>query len=449
MALFLFFNCVFDLIVARPEQFEFTREFLPELFTQVYSSLVVKLGIKALPNLAVDVFQRREQCLNPTYSPTDQPHVIPREQNSLRGEVWIDFLMYNNPSVNDRLFKVMQKVALLPAGTTSAVVTQAPSVPASVFALPLTSLSVNGGYLRDLPSAFLVTAPYLKELSLDGNWVSTISPHLARCVSLTKLSLARNSIRRFPAILMCVPPPHLRSPSRPSLESLSLEANQLVDVENIALLTSLKSLNLSWNALSRLPVSMARLTGLTYLSLAHNKLTHVPTVTIHSLTALQVHFAPPSRSVDPSVRSSIWATMRSPFSLMAFGASTPWSTSTSGSVSSLPPSLASDPSKHNKLKELPPTIFTCTSLTQLNATDNQLTEVHFTIGELRSLEILNLNTNLIKTLPNTLVGCASLVRLFMRNNRLTCVPSLLFSPPSHLGPVKSLCGSTVSNACSG
>ncbi|NCA28483.1 MAG: leucine-rich repeat domain-containing protein [Proteobacteria bacterium] len=70
----------------------------------------------------------------------------------------------------------------------------------------------------------------------------------------------------------------------------------------------------------------------------------------------------------------------------------------------------------NQITSLPETIGNLTSLQELYLSENQLTSLPETIGNLNSLQILNLSDNQITSLPETIGNLTSLQRLFLINN---------------------------------
>ncbi|NEQ52634.1 MAG: TIR domain-containing protein, partial [Leptolyngbya sp. SIO3F4] len=143
----------------------------------------------------------------------------------------------------------------------------------------------------------------------------------------------------------------------------------------IVQLTSLTSLDLSYNQLSELPPEIVQLTSLTSLDLGSNQLSELPPeiVQLTSLTSLYL-----------------------------------------GS---------------NQLSELPPEIVQLTSLTSLSLMKNQLSELPPEIGQLTSLTSLDLYQNKISELPLELRHLP-LTQIDLSGNPLPIPPEILGSPNS-------------------
>ena len=73
----------------------------------------------------------------------------------------------------------------------------------------------------------------------------------------------------------------------------------------------------------------------------------------------------------------------------------------------------------NQLKELPSSIGNLTSLTRLESVGNQLRELPSTIGNLTSLTHLKVSFNQLSELPSTIGNLTSLTRLELNHNQLS------------------------------
>lgn len=83
--------------------------------------------------------------------------------------------------------------------------------------------------------------------------------------------------------------------------------------------------------------------------------------------------------------------------------------------------------RDNKLKALPEEIGECTSLTELLLTGNQLVDLPEGIGRCSHLEVLLANRNQLAALPAGLIGCSALIQLDVTGNKLTDIPGSILT----------------------
>jgi hypothetical protein len=144
-----------------------------------------------------------------------------------------------------------------------------------------------------------------------------------------------------------------------NLQRLTLTSNALVTLpDELARCVNLRTLVLDRNAISHVPDSvLAALTKLQTLSLAHNKLTTMPSVS--SLVKLE--------------------------KLSVAG---------------------------NALASLPHGVSKCASLEELDASDNPIRAIDPSLGALTRLRVLNVDGTLVNGVPpEVFIGCASLVTM--------------------------------------
>ena len=88
----------------------------------------------------------------------------------------------------------------------------------------------------------------------------------------------------------------------------------------------------------------------------------------------------------------------------------------------------------NQLETLPESIGNLGSLQELNLGDNQLATLPESIGNLSSLEYLYLNSSQLATLPESIGNLSSLQRLYLNRNQLTTLPESI----GNLGSLQEL-----------
>ena len=72
-----------------------------------------------------------------------------------------------------------------------------------------------------------------------------------------------------------------------------------------------------------------------------------------------------------------------------------------------------------KLKEIPPEVFTLTHLQYLNLSNNKIGSIPSDISKLDRLQFLNLSNNKIRYIPNEISALIELQILYLGRNRLT------------------------------
>ncbi|XP_078050920.1 leucine-rich repeat-containing protein 40 [Augochlora pura] len=194
---------------------------------------------------------------------------------------------------------------------------------------------------------------------------------------LKTLDLSYNSLTKISSKIECLS----------ELTTLLLHNNSLEDLPpEIGSLSKLKILNLSNNKIKKLPLEFYKLSEVRELSLKDNSLTEL----------------------DPAMGDLI---MLSHLDLSC------------NKLSELPVGmgylvrLTSLDVSHNALKELPPDLTNMRALLQLDASNNEL-ETLPPLGELRKLQSLMLHINKLTTFPD-LSGCTMLRILHLADNNIT------------------------------
>lgn len=199
---------------------------------------------------------------------------------------------------------------------------------------------------------------------------------------LTTLDLSHNRLTRIPDGLE----------SSSSLLVLNLSHNRISSIPNqlFVHLTDLLSLDLSNNELQTLPPQMRRLTNLQTLMLNNNPLDHF------QLRQL------------PSMKNLTTLHMRN----------------THRNLTNMPPSLESLTSltdvdlSCNQLPKVPDALYTLTNLKRLNLSSNLIVELSLALEVWQELEVLQLSDNELTSLPASLCKLSSLKRLYVNYNKL-------------------------------
>jgi len=150
----------------------------------------------------------------------------------------------------------------------------------------LTSLNLSGCYLTAVPPAVLSQMPALKVLNLSGNDLRILPNDLfQRLPELRELDLSETVFGAFPGALAggaAAPPPL-------ALTRLALSGCQLSSsVEQLRSMPALRSLDLSRNGLTALPVDLGqRLPQLTEIKLSINSFRAVPLAALSGATSLE------------------------------------------------------------------------------------------------------------------------------------------------------------------
>ena len=212
--------------------------------------------------------------------------------------------------------------------------------------------------------------------------LSTLPESIGKLSSLQTLDLSWNNLTTLPESIG----------NLKSLAYLVLEANKLTTLpDSIGQLSSLKELNLSNNQLSILPESLTKLKLLQVLNLEENQLTSLPEL-ITKLESLQ----------ELNLGYNQFTTL--PESI--------------GNLKSLQKLSLEE----NRFMTLPESITKLESLQKLYLYWNQLRTLSESIGNLSSLQLLDIRWNQLRTLPDSIGNLTSLQRLELENNKLSTLP---------------------------
>jgi len=178
-------------------------------------------------------------------------------------------------------------------------------LPVSIGALPaLTNLNIGSNYIRELPTS-MGSCQQLAEFNASNNKLEQLPDFIGDLRTLTKLDLSRNRIKELPDSIGSLPvlqnfllmdndleqlPVAFGELSR--LNVLLLSRNKLKDLPpSFGRLESLMQLNLSQNQIKKLPEWFSSLSALKNLNLIHNELEDVSPINFMStLTTLEISF---------------------------------------------------------------------------------------------------------------------------------------------------------------
>jgi len=236
-------------------------------------------------------------------------------------------------------------------------------IPADIERLDqLESLLLDECGLTEVPKT-LFNLPYLRQLSLCNNQLEGLPPGINKLRELRVLKIDDNQLASLPAELWQLP----------MLRSLSLQKNKLkkLYLPGKAPFAPLKKLNLSHNAIGRLPKPLFQFTGLEELVLHRNRIATLP---------------PEIDRLEKVFRLDL---------------------------------------SNNRLKTLPGSIYKLLMLRQLRLSKNRISTLPQSIAQLTWLSELYLDNNQIERFPAALNHCPRLRTLSLSKNQLASLPSAL------------------------
>lgn len=268
----------------------------------------------------------------------------------------------------------------------------------------LQKLNLAGNRFSSLPNS-IVNLKSLRDLNLSKNMFTVLPESLIYLSSLEKLNFSENSLVSLPEWIG----------SLKAIKNINLYRTKLSSLpESIGNLKTLRELNLSWNHLQVLPETIGNLSSLTKLNIWSNNLLNLPE-SFKKLESLQ--------ELDLS-----WKTSTLPEMLWDFKALKRLHIANSDELTALPEeignlrSLQSLELLFNRLSSLPESIGSLSSLKKLYLTGNVLTTLPESIGNLSSLKVLVLYDNPLTTLPESIGNLTSLQKLVLDGKKLITLP---------------------------
>lgn len=284
----------------------------------------------------------------------------------------------------------------------------ASSIPKEALVIPgLIGITFLKGCLDFVPSILLLKSNKLKHMNLSGNPLTLLPPFINNFKVLTYLGLEETLLESLPSL-----------PS--SLESLSLAGSKRLTTfpAEIANLSHLVALDLSGCSLTSLPDWIGQentmKAPLHTLKLSGNSIERLPD-SLGQLTTLKNLYVSDNKLMALSDFQKLSLTLLDVSNNNLTQIAKPLSKA--GSLRVL--SLAS-----NNFSLISSAVLAQTSLTYLNVAHNKLISLSPHIGKLTKLVYFDLTHNKLKRIPKTLVTMQELVEINMTGNRLLEAPSL-------------------------
>ncbi|XP_049873153.1 protein flightless-1 [Pectinophora gossypiella] len=264
-------------------------------------------------------------------------------------------------------------------------------IPAELFRLEeLTTLDLSHNRLKEVPEG-LEKAKSLLVLNLSYNKIESIPPTLfVQLTDLLFLDLSHNQLETLP--------PQTRRLA--NLQTLILNDNPLgmFQLRQLPSLQSLETLHMrnTQRTVANLPTSLETLSNLCDVDLSRNALTKVPDA-LYSLLSLKRLNLSDNEIAEVSSAMDMWQKLES----LNFS--------------------------RNKLTSLPASLCKLQNLRRLHVDDNQLDfeGIPSGIGKLGALEVFSAANNLLEMIPEGLCRCGSLKKLNLSCNKLITLPDAI------------------------
>ena len=287
----------------------------------------------------------------------------------------------------------------------------------------LTELDVADNCLEIFPPSLGQIAKNIQVLVCKGNPLSFVPPEIG-CDRPTVLlgylralddGFATGSLSFIEYGFSCIPPFVF---TMTALTELKMSKNRLrVIDDDIAVLACLKLLDVSDNFLRTLPLCLHSMPKLTHIitGLPHqNQFEDPPAPVLAQGTPVIINYL---RALDAAVQSNelIIAGLR----LVEFP---------KACLEML--SLTSVDISSNDLTEIPYEIECMRKLERLNCSSNNIVQVSSSISKLPRLSYLDLRSNRLHQLPQSVKDCEMLSSLLLDRNSFSSIPSTMLMPPA-------------------
>ena len=320
----------------------------------------------------------------------------------------------------------------------------------------ITSLRLDRNSIVELPD-HLFGMTNLTSLSLKTNKIDYIPVGLLKLTSLTYLNFDENPFKSFPIEIIregkdllyeylarvetSYRTDHLdlsnlglnampqEVPKLSGLTGLSLANNRITSVQDIQKLKHLVSLDLSHNQISSLIADFGTLTEMRKLNLQSNKLTFLPLsmanmVNLQALDLDHNPFESPPSEIIAKGKDAVIDYLRS----LSFGAHSDSVDLRNQGLEKIPAyvlqfhTLQTLLLDQNSLSALPSDINVLANLKTLTFTDNKIRELPDAIGLLENLTELRCDKNSLEVIPQTIGNLARLECFSLRSNKLRVLP---------------------------
>ncbi|KYR00058.1 Kelch repeat-containing protein [Tieghemostelium lacteum] len=240
--------------------------------------------------------------------------------------------------------------------------------------------------LENLPTE-IKQLKHLQDLNLGKNKFKLIPGDLARLVSLRTISIEENNLSEISTEMADFIGSRL-----PHLENVSLSNNRLVVIPPLYTWMKLKTLNISNNYLTKLPIDIFQIPTLEVLRASNNQIDDNGIPKVITSTKL--------RSLD--LRKNLLQTIPE------------------GIINLVELQVLT--LQENQIQELTPDIQKLTALTELNLNSNQISLLPSQLLLLTNLKKLYLDNNQIQTISSAIHRMQSLIELRFTNNNISRLP---------------------------
>ncbi|KAK7043114.1 cysteinyl-tRNA synthetase [Paramarasmius palmivorus] len=325
----------------------------------------------------------------------------------------------------------------------------------------LSRLDISGNRIAELDDLYSENLPELRALYAQNNRMEKLPFHFPRFRSLTNLNISNNRFHQLPLVVCDLK----------SLRDLDISFNMITELpEAIGKLTNLEHLIVTGNKLTAMPDECTELVSLRRLDCRRNKIGDITVIGTllrleklsadhNALHALSLSVGPQVTTIDATHNEITGLTLAPdtglrPYKLCSLDISHGRLSSLDDGVLEQLTALKTLKLDYNQFKVLPESLGSLRCLESLSCADNQLGHLPDSIGKLERLKWLDVHNNNLTELPVGLWSCKSLTKINATSNLLALWqypsairPSLAVAedarhPPERKGSASSLNTST-------